>query len=172
MTLKARAERASLGLNITASATSSLAFNVTGYTTKHEELLIALLDNFTNLSVSEVDFNNALDSYKKAIENIKKAMPNQQAFVQVHRLNTLTPWSEAEILMAANKVTLKDLVEFHKAVMADPFIRIYAFGNYTPELIKHIALLATQKLPSKRTLKIAFKTTNCIDSATDSLSAK
>lgn len=150
MTITDRAERASLGIAITPSATYSQALTITGYTTKHEELLSQLLDGFVRLKMTEKDFVEALDRYKQAKENAKKAPPFKQAFGHTMRLLGDAPWTEEELLVAAKKVSLRDLIKYHQAVKADVFIRLFAFGNYDEAKIQHIANTAYKKLPGKR----------------------
>jgi protease-3 len=149
-TLIDRAGRASLGIEIGVSATSSQLINISGYTTKHEELLSQLLTGFSGLQVSNKDFVEAVDRYKQARINAAKAPPFRQAFGQVKRLLSDAKWSDAELLAVAKRVTVKDLVAYHQSVKADPLLRVYAFGNYTEAAIKQMAVDAMQQLPAKR----------------------
>ncbi|MES2824077.1 MAG: insulinase family protein [Pseudomonadota bacterium] len=150
MTITDRAERASLGIAIAPSASNSQAFTITGYTTKHEELLSQLLDGFVDLKVTEKDFVEALDRFKQAKENSRKLPPFKQAFGHTMRLLGDALWTEEELLVAAKKVSLRDLFEYHRAVKADVFIRLFAFGNYDEAKVQHIANTAYKKLPGKR----------------------
>lgn len=149
-TLIDRAGRASLGIDIGTSANSSQLINISGYTTKHEELLQQLLAGFSGLTIADKDFVEALDRYKQARINAKKAPPFRQAFSHVKRLLSDAKWSDAELLAMANRVTVKDVIAYHKAVKADPLIRIYAFGNYTDTAIERMAAKAIKQLPAKR----------------------
>ena len=149
-TLIDRAERASLGVKISPSNTGSQSFHISGYTTKHEELLQSVLNNFANLTVEKNDFADAIDKYKRAIANNKKAIPVRQGFANMSRLLGESHWTDAELLAAAEKVTLKDVIDYHKAVKANPLIRIYAFGNYTDATVARLAQISAQALPGKR----------------------
>ncbi len=150
MTITDRAERASLGIVIAPSATNSQAFTITGYTTKHEELLSQLLEGFVRLKINEKDFVEALDRYKQAKENAKKAPPYKQAFGHTMRLLSDAPWTEQELLAAAKKVSVRDIVQYHQSVKADVFIRLFAFGNYDETTVQKMAHAAHKQLPGKR----------------------
>ncbi len=145
-----RAERASLGIAITPSATNSQAITITGYTTKHEELLDQLLSSFVYLNITNKDFAEALDRYKQAKQNTQKAPPFKQAFGHTMRLLGDAPWTDPELLAAAKKVSLSDIIEYHRAVKADVFIRLFAFGNYDEAKVKRISAVAHKQLPGKR----------------------
>jgi len=149
-TLIDRAGRASLGLNIAVGATGSQFINISGYTTKHEELLAQMFSGFANLTISEKDFIDALDRYKKAKSNLKKAIPIRQAFAHTSRLLSNAQWTDAELIAAADKISVKDVANYQKAIKANLLIRIYAFGNYNEEMIKHIAQTAQAHLPGNR----------------------
>lgn len=145
-----RAERASLRVNAAVSATGSQFINIGGYTTKHEELLQKMLSGFAQLQVSDKEFGRALDSYKENLENNKKAQLYKQAIGHIRRMQSSTSWTDAELLQAANKVTLKDVVAYHKAVKTNVLTRIFAFGNYSEDTIKHFAQVVDRELPGSR----------------------
>lgn len=148
-TLIDRAERASLHIAVQLSGTNSQIINVSGYTTKHAELVHDLVKNYADLAISEKDFSDALTKYKQNKANAKKAPPFRQAFNQLKRLANNIAWNDDELLAAASTVTIGDVVEYHKATKANPLLRIYAFGNYTDATIKQIALDAEKLLPGK-----------------------
>ena len=157
VTLIDRADRASLEVALDLSATGSQVFRISGYTTKHEELLQMLLKSFADLNISEADFSDALDKYKRNIANNKKAVPLRQGFAQIQRLLAQDRWKDEALLAAASKLKLNDLVAYHRAVKANHLLRIYAFGNYTEANMKDIAQLAASilpgnKMPQQRTL--------------------
>ncbi len=150
LTLIDRAERASLGIEIAPSATNSQAFTVTGYTTKHEELLSQLLTGFVSLKITEKSFTEALDRFKQDKQNSKKSPPFRQAFAHTKRLLSDAPWTDAELLAVAEKLHALDVIRYHRAVLADPLIRLFAFGNYTEAGVRHMAEVASGQLPGKR----------------------
>lgn len=161
-TLKDRALRASLGVSIAQSATGSQAIYISGYTTKHSELLNLLLTNYVGLQITEKEFSDALDRYQQYLGNTKKAMAIQQAFGNLKRLVDTTHTTNDELLAASKKIKLKDLIKYHKAVKSDSLIRIYAFGNYTEADIKTYAdtaqkLLTSKRVPEKRSVQTFIK---------------
>lgn len=161
-TLKDRALRASLGVSIAQSATGSQAIYISGYTTKHSELLSSLLTNYVGLNITEKEFSDALDRYQQNLANTKKAMAIQQAFGNLKRLVDTTHTTTDELLAASKKVNLSDAKKYHSAVKADSLIRIYAFGNYSETDIKNYAdsaqkLLASKRFPEKRVVQTFIK---------------
>lgn len=149
-TLMDRAARASLKVNVARGATGSQFINISGYTTKHEELLEQMLAGFANLDITQKNFIESLDTYQQSLANAKKQPPFRQAFTHFSRLVNEVHWTNAELLAASEKLTLKDVVEYHKAVKADTLIRINAFGNYSEEAILRMAEVASKQLPGKR----------------------
>lgn len=145
-----RALRASLNIVLQPSDTNSQLIIVTGYTTKHGDLMQHLLSSYANLSISEKDFTEAVARYKQAKINAKKAPPYKQAFVYVKKILNHATWMDADLLAVANKLTLKDLVEYQQQSKHNPLLRIFAFGNYSEQHIKHMADMATTVLPSTR----------------------
>lgn len=145
-----RAERASLGIAIVPSGTYSQSVSISGYTSKHEELLEQLLAGFVNLKITEKDFSEALTKYKQLKNSTKSSAPFKQALNHTKRLLSDTPWTDEELLMAATKLRIKDVESYHKAVKADSLVRMFVFGNYTEAAVKRMALAAVKQLPSER----------------------
>lgn len=150
ITLAERAKRASLAVEFSLSETNSPFINIAGATSKHEELLISALDTLVNASISEVDFIDALDKYKRALADNKKAIPLNQAYNNAMRLLSEAQWTDSEYLEAAEKITLKDVLAYHREIKANPLLRIYAFGNYSAQAVKRFARLAAAALPGTK----------------------
>lgn len=149
-TLIDRADRASLGVAVTVSPTGSQMISISGYTTKHEELLSQLLSGFANFNVSDKDFIDALDRYKKSKLNLKKAIPIRQAFGHTSRLLRKAQWTDAQLIAEADKISVKDIIQYQKSIKDNLLIRVYAFGNYDEAAIKHMAQSMQTYLPGKR----------------------
>ncbi|RYG03684.1 MAG: hypothetical protein EOO07_31670, partial [Chitinophagaceae bacterium] len=145
-----RAQNASLGIFISASGPNSQTVYVSGYTTKHPLLVEELLTNFANLEFSQIEFNEALVSYKQNLANNNKNHVFRQLYGHLGRLTNSVQWRDKELLAAAEKITLKDVIAYYKAVKSDPLIRILAVGNYSEETVKQIAATANKILPGKR----------------------
>jgi protease III len=149
-TLKDRAQRASLDIDILRSATNSQAIHIAGYTTKHGELLNQLLLNYATLTINEKEFSDALERYKQYLTNNRKALAIKQAFGNLRRMVNTNHTSDSELLAAADRLTLKDAKNFHAAVKANALIRLYAFGNYSEADVKQFAIIAQKHFPSSR----------------------
>lgn len=145
-----RAYNASLGLNISLSGTNSIAFSVTGYTTKHPLLVEELLASFSKLEFIPSEFDEALTSYKQKMANKSKDHVYRQMYAQMGRLTNKIQWTDKEYLDAAQTVTLKDVIAYYKTVKADSLLRMFAVGNYSEDAIKQMAASASKILPSKR----------------------
>jgi protease-3 len=145
-----RAQNASLGIFISASGPNSQTLYVSGYTTKHPLLVEELLTNFSKLEFSQIEFDNALIAYKQALANKNKDHEFRQLYGHLGRLTNEVQWRDKELLSAAEKVKLKDVVAYYQAVKADPLIRMLAVGNYSEEAVKQMAATASKILPGKR----------------------
>lgn len=145
-----RAHNASLGIAIAISGSNSQTFNVSGYTTKHPLLVDELLNNFVSLDFSKAEFDEVLVSYKQSLANNNKNHVYRQMYDHLERLTNAVQWQDKELLAVAQKITLKDVIAYYKAVKSDPLIRIFAMGNYSEETVKQIATSANKILPGKR----------------------
>lgn len=145
-----RAGRASLRVNAAVGATGSQFINIAGYTEKHPELLQKMFSGFAGLTISENEFNHSRSSYREALLNNKKRQVYSQANEHAQRLKSNVQWTDAELIAALDKTSLKEIVAYHKLVKANLLIRIYAFGNYSEDTIKHFAQIARAQLPGVR----------------------
>lgn len=145
-----RAHNASLGIVTSVGGPNSQSLFVSGYTTKHQVLVDELLANFVKLQFTQAEFNEALETYKQGLANNNKNHVFRQLYGHLGRLTNKVQWRDQDLLLAAEKVTLQDVIAYYKAVKRDPLIRILAVGNYSEESIKHMALSAAKILPGKR----------------------
>jgi protease-3 len=76
----------------------------------------------------------------------------------VARLTQKSSWTNAELLLAAKKVSPNDLTNYYLAIKNGPLLRIFASGNYSEETLKSIAqdaaaILPGHRLPAERALQ-------------------
>ncbi len=145
-----RAHNASLGIALSVGGPNSQTLYVSGYTTKHPQLVNELLTNFVKLEFLPAEFNEALVSYKQGLANSDKDQVFRQMYGHLERLTNKVQWRNSDLLAAADKVTLNDVIAYYKAVKSDPLIRILAVGNYSEETLKEMAASAAKILPGKR----------------------
>ncbi len=150
MTLIDRAGRASLGVNLRLTVTNSQGIFITGYTTKHEQLLTQLLKNFAELPVTDQWFSEAKDSMEKGLLNSKKNHVFRQLFGDLGRVTIKNGYSEDEQLAALHAITKADLIGYQDAVKKNALLRLFAVGNYTEAQVKHFAQTAAGILPGTR----------------------
>lgn len=150
MTLIDRAGRASLGVNLRLTVTNSQGIFITGYTTKHEQLLTQLLKNFAELPVTDQWFSEAKDSMEKGLLNSKKNHVFRQLFGDLGRVTIKNGYSEDEQLAALHAITKADLIAYQDAVKKNALLRLFAVGNYTEAQVKHFAQTAAGILPGTR----------------------
>ena len=145
-----RAFNASLGVTTSVGGPNSQSIFVSGYTTKHQILIDELLTNFVKLEFSQAEFNAALETYKQNLANNNRNHVFRQLYGHLGRLTNKVQWRDQDLLLAADKVKLNDVVTYYNAVKRDPLIRILAVGNYSEESVKQMALSAAKILPGKR----------------------
>lgn len=150
MTLIDRAGRASLGVNLRLTVTNSQGIFVSGYTTKHEQLLTQLLKNFVELPVTDQWFAEAKDSVEKGLLNSKKNHVFRQLFGDLGRITVKNGYSEDEQLAALQSITKADVIAYQNAVKKNALLRLFAVGNYTEAQVKHFAQTAATILPGTR----------------------
>ena len=145
-----RAGRASLGVNLNLTVTNSQGIFISGYTTKHEQLLTQLLKNFVELPVTDQWFGEAKDSLEKNLLNAKKNHVFRQLFGDLGRVTTKNGYSEDEQLAALQSITKADVVAYQDAVKKNALLRLFAVGNYTEAQVKQFAQTAAHILPGSR----------------------
>ncbi len=145
-----RAHNASLGITTSVGGPNSQSLFVSGYTSKHQLLVDELLTNFVTLNFTPAEFNEVLQTYKQNLANNNKNHVFRQLYGHMGRLTNKVQWRDQDLLFAAEKVTLQDVIAYYKAVKRDPLIRILAVGNYSEESVKQMALSAAKILPGKR----------------------
>lgn len=150
MTLIDRAGRASLGVNLRLTVTNSQGIFISGYTTKHEQLLTQLLKNFVELPVTDQWFAEAKDSVEKGLLNSKKNHVFRQLFGDLGRVTVKNGYSEDEQLAALQAITKADVIAYQDAVKKNALLRLFAVGNYTEAQVKHFAQTAAGILPGTR----------------------
>lgn len=150
MTLSDRAARASLGVSANVMDANSQGIFISGYTTKHPQLLQKMLEEFVALDINDKAFGEAKDSYRESLANSKKNHVYRQLVGHAKRLTSGAPWPEQDLAVAAQKITKADVVAYHSAIKRDPLLRIYAVGNYTAVQVKEMALAAAKVLPGTR----------------------
>lgn len=144
-----RAGRAGIHIGIGLTPESSQAISISGYTQQHSELLKQVIDSFTLVNINEQEFSQALDRFVLQKSNAKKIPPYQQLFGHYGRLIKIANWTDEELLIAAQKLTLTQLHDYHQSLFGKNLIRIYAFGNYHSEQIRDLSLYAKNALCSK-----------------------
>ncbi|AQT60670.1 insulinase family protein [Cellvibrio sp. PSBB023] len=146
-----RAGRAGISIGLELNAEKGQNFSIYGYTEKQPGLVHTLLQDYVALTLSADDLAKAKDRFVKNIANNKKEIPIRQAF---NRFGLLTRakgnWSDAEVIAAAEKITLAQVQAHHKAVLANHLLRIYAAGNFTDDSVVALATDAAQTLGSSK----------------------
>jgi protease-3 len=150
MTLADRAGRASLGIATVVMDAGSQGIFISGYTTKHPQLLQQMLKEFVELDISDNRFHEAMDSFTQGMANKKKNHVFRQLMTHGQRLVSKTQWADDEILAAAAEITKADVIAFHQAIKANPLLRLLAVGNYSEAQVREMAKVAAAILPGTR----------------------
>lgn len=130
-----RAGRAGINIGINRSGENMQDVTLSGPSANHPLILSRLSDSFVNLSFTDDDFDKAKDRFRRWIDGQRRDAPYLQLFRHLERLNTEFPWRDEQILAAADQVSPEQLRAFHREVMHRSLVRVYAFGNYAPEVI-------------------------------------
>ncbi len=149
-TLIDRAGRAGIPIQLGLSAERSQAFSISGFASQHSRLLRELLEGFVAFDLSDQEFAQVQDRYVQARINSRKAPPYQQMFEHRSRLIQARAWTNDQLLDAARGLTRADLLAYHRQLLGDNLVRLYAFGNYTDAQIGDLGRDAARLLGSKR----------------------
>lgn len=137
------------GMNLRLSSNNGLVLSVGGFTDKQDELLSKALSNLA-VSVTEQEFAQAVDRYKRALLNKQKQFPFYQAFDQYGKLVTTGSFGTEALISTASNMTVSDFKAIQSNVLANNLVRVFAFGNYAENDFTQFAKLINSALPESQ----------------------
>jgi protease III len=145
-----RAGRAGINIGIGRSGENMQNMTLSGPSASHPLLLARLSDSFVNLEFTDDDFDKARDRFRRWIDGQRREAPYLQLFRHMERLNSEFPWRDQDILATTESVTPAQLREYHREVKRHTLLRVYAFGNYAPDVVSAMVLDFETKLGENR----------------------
>ncbi|MDO6747484.1 insulinase family protein [Gilvimarinus sp. 1_MG-2023] len=144
--LRDKAGRAGIGMGIERPRENH-ALTLSGYTEKHPLLFARMLKRWINLEFDAQSFAIAKEGFNDWLQGRKKDDPNRQLFTELNRLMSTHGWTDQQLAEALAEVRPEDIQQYHRQILLNNRIRIYAFGNYTPENVEAIAASTQALLP-------------------------
>lgn len=145
-----RAGRAGINISVSRSSENMQDITLSGPSANHPLILARLSDTFVALDFTDDDFEKAKDRFRRWVDGQRRDAPYLQLFRHLERINSDFPWRDEEILAAAEQVNPEQLRAFHREVMHRSLVRVYAFGNYSPETITTMVGEFEAKLGTER----------------------
>lgn len=145
--LRDKAGRAGIGIGIERPRNNH-ALTLSGYSEKHFILYQRLLKKWLALAVNPQQFTVAKEGLKDWLNGRAKEEANRQLFTELDRIMVSPNWTDEELLTALDDVTVADLNQYHKALLSNNRVRIFAFGNYTKAAVQAIAEVTDELMPS------------------------
>ncbi|WDE13438.1 insulinase family protein [Thalassomonas haliotis] len=149
-------------LNGTQNGAGDITFNISGLTERHPHYLNQLLTLFQGMHFSQENLDNALNLYRKMTLEINNASLPARAAYYSNILLKVPPfiWNEQEKLDALQSITLRDIKHFHRQLMANIYIDLFAFGNYDSKMTMKMATASRALFgPTKVKQKLVRQTT-------------
>lgn len=157
-------QRHQVYINGSQNQQGDLTFYFSGITKRHSDYLSKLLTLFKEVRFNKKDLQNALNSYSAMTTGIHNSILPMQANYYSNVLLKTPPfiWNTKEKIAVINTLSLKDLRKFQKNLVANTYIELFSFGNYTEAETRKMAkdsrsLYGNTTLPTKLLHKVKFK---------------
>ncbi|PIE37877.1 MAG: peptidase M16, partial [Gammaproteobacteria bacterium] len=129
---------AGLGFSLYNSA-NSIGLRLSGYTDKQAVLLEALVKDIRNARFSPERFANIRADLMRALRNKSAQPPASQVMSDLRRALIPGSFSDEQVLVALERITLADIYQFADAFWHSAQARTMVYGNYTKAQAKAIA---------------------------------
>ncbi|NOU50140.1 peptidase M16 [Pseudoalteromonas sp. JBTF-M23] len=139
------------GMSLNLLQNVGLVLNVSGFTDK-QPLLLAQALNGLRVEVSEVEFQQAVDRYRRAVINQGQQLPMHQVFGKYSKLVKSGNYDPNSLIDSAQKMSLKEFYAIQEQLLTHNQIRVFAFGNYNQGDLLGIATAVRQALPKRKKL--------------------
>lgn len=134
------------GMSLNLSPSNGLILSISGFTDKQSKLITQALDNLL-ITVDELTFSQAIDRYRRGLQNAQKQFPFHQAFGQYSKLVKSGNYDLDKQLAALASISIDEFKAIIQKTLVDNNIRIFGYGNYDTEQLKSIANKIKQALP-------------------------
>ncbi|MBD1583069.1 insulinase family protein [Pseudoalteromonas sp. S16_S37] len=154
---KLATEASVAGMSMSLSPSNGLVMNVSGFTDK-QSLLLSQAMGALKVSVSQEEFAQAIDRYRRGLQNEGKQFPISQVFGQYHRLIRAGSFDTQALLNAASQLTLKQFDEIQSQLLTNNQVRIFGYGNYDKADLIVVAKAVKGALPKSQQITDYVKT--------------
>ncbi|BBN83410.1 protease III [Pseudoalteromonas sp. A25] len=154
---KLATEAAVAGMSMSLSPSNGLVMNISGFTDKQSRLLSQAMDEL-KVEVSQEEFAQAIDRYRRELQNEGKQFPINQVFGQYHRLIRAGSFDTQALLDAANNLTLEQFDKIQTQLLKNNQVRIFGYGNYDKASLVDVANVVKKALPKSQQITDYVKT--------------
>lgn len=109
-----------------------LKLDLSGYQQKMPIMVNTMLQKLQHFNVTPELFAREKKTYVESLQNVATQMPYRQAFTHLGNTLLKNP-TIVERLTALQALSLNDLTQVHKALLAKMAVRMLVYGNNTPE---------------------------------------
>ena len=124
-------EASEANLSVAAGTNDGLNFTTGGFTDKQGELMLTLIDSVKQATFNQQELTLAQTEIRRKIENKVKGQSMSLAFAEFRNLVRLPSWSDQDLLVELDKVTLADLTQLRDDMFKQSAIRMLVVGNFT-----------------------------------------
>ncbi|CAH9050801.1 Protease 3 [Pseudoalteromonas holothuriae] len=136
------------GMSLRLSQNIGLVLNVSGFTDKQPQLLSQAMQNL-KLSVTQEEFEQALDRYRRAIINQGQQRPMNQVFGKYSSLVKSGSYDPNLLLKTAQNLSLNEFNIIQNQLLKQNQVRVFGFGNYSQSDLEAVAKVIKQALPNR-----------------------
>ncbi len=147
--IKDKAQQVGITVDTFVTSGDSQQLKVAGYSEKLIYLMQSMLDEFIYLAINEDVFIQAVIDQQLFYQNNLKKTGNDLVYLHLNRLTSEHATTQEEWLRVLASINLKDLQEFHQALLKHNLLRMFVAGNFSDEQAKTMALDFSQRMSSK-----------------------
>lgn len=136
------------GMNASVSGSHGLKLNFSGFTDKQDELVAKALAAL-RFTPTEDELAQAIDRFKRGLENSKRSFPVRQLRPALNRLTMSGNYSEQALLDALQGLTVASFSNYVNDELTKAYVRAYLFGNYSADTAGNLAAVINEALPNR-----------------------
>lgn len=144
-----------MGLNV--SLFNGLSITTNGFSDKQGLLLSQALKQILAYEMGDAELANFKAAFKSDMLSKKKGILLDQLFPKFSQIFALDEYSDDTLLAVLEGITASELSDFKHQLFKQANLRVFAYGNYSEQQVRHMSQLVLSELPSDRQVKAIYE---------------
>jgi protease-3 len=160
-----QSEAGAAGMGLSTRISNGLSLTATGFSDKQSTLLASALQQISQFSISEADLANHKAGFRSDMQSRKRQILLNQLFPKFRQVANLDAFSDQALLAEVAAINPADVQSFKDLLLKHANLRIFAYGNYSPQQVKDLGELVLTKLPQDRSIAAIYQTPTMVPKA-------